>query len=67
MNHRLLTAGVVFIARTRFRILPGSEDDLRSVWDLHKNNETGKAEKMYPLLSIKISCYHVMNMLHAYP
>lgn len=31
MNHRLLTAGVVFITRTRFKILAASEDDLRSV------------------------------------
>lgn len=47
MNHSLPTAGIVFNIKIRFRILAAFEDDVRSVWDLQKKEQTGKAEEMY--------------------
>jgi len=50
----LPTAGIVFVIKIRFRILAAFED-VRSVWDLQKNEETGKAEGMYSLLSATLA------------
>lgn len=55
ITHEPQFAGIVFNIKIRFKILAAFEDDVRSVWDSLKKEQTGKAEEMNCLLSERLT------------